>query len=99
MGTDNIVFAVADKYLGAGIGQTLNAGAVVEIGSGYVITLIEQHFGNATHTTAANADKMNTADAAHFRGLEVRISAHSLPPDRPWPRVQRHRFWPVLGPA
>ena len=68
---DYIGFTVADKHCCARSLQTTNTGTLTNIRTGNFITLIEQDFGDTTHTTAANTDKMNTLDTAHFRWLKV----------------------------
>ncbi len=90
-----ILGTVADENLGAKGFEALGNARCLEIGTRDAVAQIEQHFGNTAHAHAADTDKVNTADTAHFwlrHGFL--IFNHGPPPGRHRPRYGWHRAWP-----
>ena len=63
----------------AACGQTLRGGREFQIGTGHRIAHIQQHFGEAAHANAADADEVNGLGLKkHFNNVLFRLSLASV---------------------
>ena len=64
VGAVDIFRLMADGNLDALVAQPLDVGAVGDVRTGYAVTEIGQHLGDAAHADAADADEMHRTDVA-----------------------------------
>src|SRR5690606_28965141 len=95
--TVDVFCPVADKNLRAHSGKALGGFRNFDVGAGNFITLIEQYFGNTAHTSATDTDKMNFADATHFRHIVNFRASHGRPPCKYPHKLRSHRALPLYA--
>src|SRR5690606_23377391 len=92
-----VLGGVTDEDLCAEALQALGHRRGLEVGTGDLVTEVEQHLGNAAHAGTTDADEVDAADTAHaadFRtGGSGRLN-HGPPPGRCPPRCGWRPAWP-----
>ncbi|MCY1397037.1 hypothetical protein D9M71_120250 [compost metagenome] len=98
IGVLGVLGAMADEDLRTETLQALSHDRRLEVGAGNPVAQVQQHFGDAAHAHAADADEVDTTDAAHFRlGHGFLALNHGPPPGRYRPRCGWRQVWPDGG--
>ena len=71
IGARHLFGGVAVKQLGAQGGQPRRHRRRMNVRPGHLVSLVDEHFGNAGHAGPADADEVNASDAAHLRHPEA----------------------------
>src|SRR5690606_992592 len=65
IGPDHVAGGVTDVHRYTEPAQASGNGAFGQVGTADLITLVEQHFGDAAHAGATDADEVDATDSAH----------------------------------
>ena len=80
-----VLGTVADLHFHAHGPKPVCYRAFLDVGTGHVVALVLQYFGNTAHAGTADADKVDMANSAHFRHLvhqrRIVCISHWRPPD------------------
>src|SRR5258706_13042969 len=71
---------MAERDTGGGLREGLGHGVALDCAALHLVAQVQQHFGDAAHAAAADADEMNRVDAAHalVHGAAPAICAQAL---------------------